>query len=364
MRDFMLSRRVGGQQQIKVAITFHTAGEEVLWPYGYTKTDVPADMTKDDHAALVVLGKRMANRNGYTPKQSSSLYVTDGDEIDWAYGSQRIWMFTFELYPSHAKVSSTKRFYPADELIGRETARNKDAILYLIERAGCRYSVIDKTRTHCGPMFEDFETPNGWKADPLDTDTATDGTWQRGNPAPTGWQAGTVPSGSRGAGDRHRAGGAAKANDLDGGITTIRSAPVTPARSDRVADVQVLPGPRQQFVVRRRLPRIRRAGGRHADARPPGAAAPRTATGPRGRPSRSRWRRGPVRPSASSSRRPTSRREHGRGGRRRRADHAPVRPGSRTRKVVPAARRRRHRDRPAVCLDEPAAIASPSPEPA
>ena len=44
-------------------------------------------------------------------------------------------MYTFELYPSHAQVSSTARFYPPDELIGRETERNKDAILYLMEQA-------------------------------------------------------------------------------------------------------------------------------------------------------------------------------------------------------------------------------------
>ena len=88
MRDFMLSRRVDGQQQIKAAITFHTAGEQVLWPYGYTKTDVPADMTADDHAALWWRSASAWPRsNGYTPMQSSSLYVTDGDEIDWAYGS-------------------------------------------------------------------------------------------------------------------------------------------------------------------------------------------------------------------------------------------------------------------------------------
>jgi carboxypeptidase T len=227
IRDFMLSRRVGGQQQIKLAITFHTAGEQILWPYGYTKTDIPADMTKDDHAALVALGKRMADRNGYTAMQSSSLYVTDGDEIDWAYGSQRIWMFTMELYPSHAKVSSVKRFYPADELIGRETERNKDAILYLIEHAGCRYSVISKTTTNCGPMFDDFETPNGWQANPLGTDTATSGTWQRADPAPTSWQAGTVPSGSRDLVTGASAGPSAKSNDLDGGTSSIRSAPVT-----------------------------------------------------------------------------------------------------------------------------------------
>src|SRR5215204_2398978 len=127
VRDFIDSRVVGGRQQIKTAITFHTAGEEILWPYGYTKTDVPPDMTTDDHAALVAIGKRMAASNGYTPKQSSSLYVTDGDEIDWAYGVHRIFMYTFEMYPSHAQVSTTARFYPPDEVIGRETNRNREA---------------------------------------------------------------------------------------------------------------------------------------------------------------------------------------------------------------------------------------------
>ena len=38
IRDFMASRRVNGRQQIRTAITFHTAGEQILWPYGYTHT--------------------------------------------------------------------------------------------------------------------------------------------------------------------------------------------------------------------------------------------------------------------------------------------------------------------------------------
>ncbi len=99
----MASRRIDGRQQIKTAITFHTAGEQVLWPYGYTKTDVPGDMTTDDHDALVALGKKMAATNGYTPMQSSSLYITDGDEIDWAYGHEHIFMYTFEMYPATAR---------------------------------------------------------------------------------------------------------------------------------------------------------------------------------------------------------------------------------------------------------------------
>ena len=53
MRDFLASRVVDGRQQIRAAITFHEDGRLVMWPYGYTMTNVPADMTTQDHAALV-----------------------------------------------------------------------------------------------------------------------------------------------------------------------------------------------------------------------------------------------------------------------------------------------------------------------
>jgi hypothetical protein len=226
IRDFIDSRRVGGRQQIKTAITFHTAGQQILWPYGYTKTDIPWDMTADDHAALVALGKKMATTNGYHAMQSSGLYITDGDEIDWAYGIHDIFMYTFELYPSHKLVSSTARFYPPDEVIGPQTERNKAAILMLIEAAGCRYTVISKSRANCGPMYDDFETNVGWARNPLGTDTATGGIWQQANPAATARQAGTVPSGSRALVTGSKAGASVGANDVDGGVTTVRSTPV------------------------------------------------------------------------------------------------------------------------------------------
>ncbi len=115
----------------------------------------------------MAIGKHMAATNGYTPMQSSSLYVTDGDEIDWAYGTQRIWMYTFELYPSHSKVSGNARFYPAGraDRRGRPT-RNKAAILYLIDHAGCLYAVIGLTQANCGPFFDDFEIARGWTVEP------------------------------------------------------------------------------------------------------------------------------------------------------------------------------------------------------
>ena len=109
----MLSRVVNGVQQIKTHVTFHTDGQLILWPYGYTKTDIPSDMTADDHATFVAMGKAMAKTNGYKPEQSSDLYITDGDEIDWMYGVEHIFSFTFELYPS-AGADSAPVYSPGE----------------------------------------------------------------------------------------------------------------------------------------------------------------------------------------------------------------------------------------------------------
>ena len=61
IRDFINSRVVGGKQQIRTSITFHSYAKLVLWPYGYTYTDVPSDMTQDDHDVFVAMGQAMAH---------------------------------------------------------------------------------------------------------------------------------------------------------------------------------------------------------------------------------------------------------------------------------------------------------------
>ncbi|MGB8981014.1 MAG: M14 family metallopeptidase, partial [Anaerolineales bacterium] len=114
VRNFVNSRVINGKQQITVAIDFHTYSELVLWPYGYTYTDVPADMTQDDHDVLAAMGQAMASTNGYTPEQASDLYITDGTINDWLYAQHRILNYTFEMYP---RTSSQGGFYPPDEVI-------------------------------------------------------------------------------------------------------------------------------------------------------------------------------------------------------------------------------------------------------
>jgi hypothetical protein len=145
--NFVNSRVIGGEQQITVAIDFHTYQELVLWPYGYTFTDVPSDMTQDDHNVLVAMGQAMAATNGYTPEQASDLYITDGTINDWLYGVHRILNYTFEMYP---RTSSQGGFYPPDEVIPTQTSRNRAAILYLLEQADCPYDVIGKGAQYCG----------------------------------------------------------------------------------------------------------------------------------------------------------------------------------------------------------------------
>jgi hypothetical protein len=99
MRDFLASRVVDGRQQIRTSITFHEYGRLVMWPYGYTYTDVPADMTTDDRSALMTIGRHMAATNGYHPEQASDLYLTSGTTRDYLYGTYRTFAYTFELQP-------------------------------------------------------------------------------------------------------------------------------------------------------------------------------------------------------------------------------------------------------------------------
>src|SRR4029453_642514 len=78
MRDFLASRGGKRRQQIRTGITFHESGRLVMWPYGYTMTNIPGDMTAQDHAALSAIGRAMARSNGYTPQQASDLYISSG----------------------------------------------------------------------------------------------------------------------------------------------------------------------------------------------------------------------------------------------------------------------------------------------
>lgn len=145
LRDFVGSRVVGGVQQIKTGIDFHTYSELVLWPFGYTTADTGPGMTADEQSTFRTLGVDMASTNGYTPEQASDLYIADGTIGDWLWGQYRIFAYTVEMYPT----TSNPGFYPPASVIGRETARNREAVLRLLETSDCVYRVIGKEAQYC-----------------------------------------------------------------------------------------------------------------------------------------------------------------------------------------------------------------------
>jgi carboxypeptidase T len=157
--DFVRTRVVGGVQQITTNIDFHTFSELVLWPFGYTFDNTAPGMTQQDYDTFATLGQQMAASNGYTPQQASDLYITDGSIDDWLWADQHVYSFTFEMYPSSGGING---FYPPDEVIGRETARNREAVLTLLDYSDCPRRVIGATcdgsePPPAGPSFENTD---------------------------------------------------------------------------------------------------------------------------------------------------------------------------------------------------------------
>ncbi|MBE1591056.1 M14 family zinc carboxypeptidase [Nonomuraea angiospora] len=232
--NWVRSRVVGGVQQIKTNLDWHTYSELVLWPYGYTLSDTAPGLTQDDRDAHATLGQNLASTNGYTPEQASDLYITDGTIDDWMWGAYKIFSFTFEMYPTGANPG----FYPPDEQIVPQTTRNREAVLRFLEYSDCVYRIIGKESQYCGTgnppltVYSDtFETATGWTANPAGTDTATLGQWERGDPEATSSsgakQLGTTVSGTNDLVTGRLAGSAAGDQDIDGGVTSIQSPPIT-----------------------------------------------------------------------------------------------------------------------------------------
>jgi murein tripeptide amidase MpaA len=228
VRNFVNSRVVGGVQQIKAHIDWHTYSELILWPYGYTTANTTSTLNANDRNAHATLGQQMAATNGYTPEQASDLYIADGTINDWMWGTYKIFSYTFEMYPT----GSNPGFYPPDEQIGPQTTRNRSAVMLFLDAADCIYKVIGLTCGGPAPTtiyFDNFEAANGWTS-PAAGDTATAGQWVRGNPAGTNSggvkQLDATVSGSNDLVTGAAAGAAAGDFDVDGGVTTITSGPI------------------------------------------------------------------------------------------------------------------------------------------
>ena len=107
-----------------ISIDFHSFGNLVLWPWGYT-----ANRTAD-HGDLSRIGAEFGSVNGYLSEQSITLYPTTGDSADWMYGHAGVYAFAIEV---------GDEFHPANATtVAQIIAVNTETALLGIEVAGDR----------------------------------------------------------------------------------------------------------------------------------------------------------------------------------------------------------------------------------
>jgi hypothetical protein len=119
---------------ICAVISWHTYGELVMWPWGYSEdVQAPDDNYLSEVGAGIAIRITSQDGNGiYTPTQAAGLYPTTGDTVDWVYGyghyvvGRQIFPFTIEACDS---------FHPSPEFLEQVCKENYDGALYLLQEA-------------------------------------------------------------------------------------------------------------------------------------------------------------------------------------------------------------------------------------
>ena len=151
IRDFIMSN------DICASISYHTYGELVIWPWGYSPY-----LSTPDEEFLREIGEGIASRitrqsgsGTYKPMQSSELYPTTGDSDDWLYGYSH-YVLGKPLYPYTIEACST--FHPSGRAMEQVRMENFKGAIYLLEKA----EEIKKVKPRVLPplfMGTSFESP-------------------------------------------------------------------------------------------------------------------------------------------------------------------------------------------------------------
>lgn len=116
-------------KNLTTLLSYHTFSELVLYPWGGSNEPIP---DKEALKAYQVMAEEMGRMTGYTPMQSSELYVATGDLTDWSWAEHGIFSWTFEMMP---KSMWDGGFYPGAPAIAASLQANWRAMLYLIDLA-------------------------------------------------------------------------------------------------------------------------------------------------------------------------------------------------------------------------------------
>jgi carboxypeptidase T len=106
---------------ITISISYHTYGDLVLYPWGYTF------LPPKEKSLFVSIGENISTINHYVVSQSIGLYPTLGDACDWMYGAHGVLAYTIELGTTYAPTNPDE----LNDICVTHTAVN----LYVCQRA-------------------------------------------------------------------------------------------------------------------------------------------------------------------------------------------------------------------------------------
>lgn len=122
-REVQAVRDMFLENNVSAAISWHTYGELVLWPWGFS-----GEVQAPDSEYLSQLGTDMAGliasqdgSGSYTPTQAAGLYPTTGDTTGWAYGNAHYLQGT-TTFPY--TIEACQSFHPPAETLDQVVAEN------------------------------------------------------------------------------------------------------------------------------------------------------------------------------------------------------------------------------------------------
>ena len=92
-------------RNVVASIDYHSFGQLVLYPWGYTTAEIPNaneflrpnTKTKDKVLFAELANKIATEIGGYTPQKSSALYPVSGGSEDWEYNTKHSASFVIEI---------------------------------------------------------------------------------------------------------------------------------------------------------------------------------------------------------------------------------------------------------------------------
>jgi hypothetical protein len=118
---------------IHAAMSWHTHGELVLWPWSYSHNQAPdSNYLSEVGTEIASRITKMSGSGTYTPKQGAGLYPTTGDFTDWTYGYSHyvIGRPTFSY-----TIEACSSFHPSESYLDQVVEENFDGALYLLQEA-------------------------------------------------------------------------------------------------------------------------------------------------------------------------------------------------------------------------------------